>query len=184
MAVHGKTLTDKGNPIHQRIRHTLAQALPCAYNQGSVLVQTGEFVINKRLVPALTCALFATALPVQAQDFPEGPGKQMVTAVCGACHDINRLRVGYTPEGWRTVIRMMQNVETPVPADQWATVTEYLTTNFPERARASRGCRPGPVEAVIKEWPVPTPAHAPRSARNQGRRHLVDRPIGQHTRTA
>ena len=69
-----------------------------------------------------TCALLAPALPVCAQDFPEGAGKQTVTAVCGACHDINRIRVGYTPEGWRTVIRMMQNVETPVPAEQWATV--------------------------------------------------------------
>jgi virginiamycin B lyase len=54
--------------------------------------------MNRPLVPALACALFAAALPVQAQDFPEGPGKQMVTAVCGACHDINRIRVGYTPE--------------------------------------------------------------------------------------
>jgi virginiamycin B lyase len=115
----------------------------------------------KPVLAALTCALFATAFPVEAQDFPEGPGKQIVTAVCGGCHDINRLRVGYTPEGWRTVVRMMQNVETPVPADQWAMVTDYLTKNFPERARPAAVVVPGPVEAVIKEWPVPTPGSRP-----------------------
>ncbi len=108
-----------------------------------------------------TCAMLATALPVCAQDFPEGPGKHMVTAVCGACHDINRIRIGYTPEGWRTVIRMMQNVETPVPADQWATVTDYLIKNFPERPRPAAAVVPGPVEAVIKEWQVPTPGSRP-----------------------
>src|SRR5262249_31496449 len=83
-----------------------------------------ETVITRPLLATLACPLFM--LPVQAQDFPDGPGKQIVTAVCGGCHDINRIKVGYTPEGWRTVIRMMQNVQTPVPADQWATVTEYL----------------------------------------------------------
>ena len=87
--------------------------------------------MNKPIVPVLACALLISAVPARAQDFPDGPGKQMVTAVCGACHDINRIRVGYTPDGWRTVIRMMQNVETPVPADQWATVTDYLVKNFP-----------------------------------------------------
>src|SRR6187455_598571 len=112
--------------------------------------------MNRPLFPALACALLSSVSTAHAQDFPEGPGKQIVTAVCGACHDINRIRVGYTPEGWRTVIRMMQNVETPVPADQWAAVTEYLTKNFPERPRPTAVVVSGPVEAVIKEWAVPT----------------------------
>ena len=88
----------------------------------------------------------ANSFPALGQEFPDGPGKQVVTAVCGGCHDINRIRIGYTPEGWRTVVRMMQNVETPVPADQWGSVTEYLIKSFPERPRpaavvALRACR-------------------------------------------
>jgi virginiamycin B lyase len=121
----------------------------------------GEFVMNKPLLPTLACALLSSAFPAQAQDFPEGPGKQIVTAVCGACHDINRIRVGYTPEGWRTVIRMMQNVETAVPADQWAVVTEYLTKHFPERPRPAAVVVPGAAVAVIREWAVPTPGSRP-----------------------
>ena len=41
--------------------------------------------------------------------------KQRFTETCGACHDINRVRVGYTPEGWLTVVRMMQNFDAPSP---------------------------------------------------------------------
>ena len=54
--------------------------------------------MTKPLLAALVCTLLSLARPLQAQDFPEGPGQQMVTAVCGACHDINRIRVGYTPK--------------------------------------------------------------------------------------
>jgi virginiamycin B lyase len=114
--------------------------------------------------PFLLPAIVGTLLPLSAawgQDFPDGPGKQQVTAVCGGCHDINRLRIGYTPDGWRTVVRMMQNVETPIPAGQWAMVTDYLIKSFPERPRPAAVVLPGPIEVVIKEWPVPTPGSRP-----------------------
>ena len=109
---------------------------------------------------ALALAL-ASSMPALAQDFPEGPGKQAVVATCGGCHDINRLRIGYTPEGWKTVVRMMQNMETPVSAAEWPVVAEYLTKNFPERARPAAVILPGPAVAEIKQWQVPTPGSRP-----------------------
>ena len=112
-------------------------------------------------LPVVAGLFLANIFPALGQEFPDGPGKQVVTAVCGGCHDINRIRVGYTPEGWRTVVRMMQNVETPVPADQWDSVTEYLIKSFPERPRPAAVVLSGPAEAVIKEWPVPTPGSRP-----------------------
>jgi virginiamycin B lyase len=55
---------------------------------------------------AFTLALFAQTAPAYAQytakDWPDGAMKQRFTDTCGACHDINRVRVGYTPEGWLT----------------------------------------------------------------------------------
>ena len=76
-----------------------------------------------------------TQQPQPGADFPDGAARALVVPMCGACHDINRLKAGYTPEGWRTVMRMMQNMEVPVPADQMAAVTEYLIKSFPERTR-------------------------------------------------
>ncbi|HEY7243901.1 MAG TPA: hypothetical protein VH678_08465 [Xanthobacteraceae bacterium] len=110
------------------------------------------------------------ALAQQAgQDFPEGPGKSTVVSTCGACHDIGRLTAGYTPEGWHTVMRMMQNFGVPLPPDQVATVTDYLIKSFPEKPRPAAAIVPGPAEVSIKEWPVATPGsrpHDPMAARD------------------
>ena len=118
---------------------------------------------NKSLLPLIAAALLCPALPALAQqaDFPDGPGKQTFTALCGGCHDINRVRAGYTPEGWRTVIRMMLNFEVPIPEDQVGAVTDYLTKNFPERPRPAAVIVDGPVQASIKQWPVPTSGSRP-----------------------
>jgi virginiamycin B lyase len=104
-----------------------------------------------------------------AQDLPAGAGRETVAAACGGCHEVNRVRAGYTPDGWRSVIQMMKNVDAPVPKDQWETVTEYLIKNFPEKPRPPAAVIKGTVQASIKEWPVPTPGsrpHDPRVARD------------------
>ena len=112
---------------------------------------------------------FAAVDPARAQDFPDGPGKSIVVAACAGCHDINRLRVGYTPDGWRTVVRMMQNMDVAVSKEDWPLVTEYLINKLPERARPAAVIVPGPAQATIKMWPVTTPGsrpHDPLAARD------------------
>jgi len=120
--------------------------------------------------PPAGCALLALALiastaSAQAQytakEWPEGPMKQRFTEACGGCHDINRVRVGYTPKGWLTVVRMMQNFDTPVAPEEWPAMTEYLMKNFPERARPSAVILSGPVKARIDLWDVPTQGSRP-----------------------
>ena len=116
--------------------------------------------MRKSLLPVLAAALSFAADPSQAQqpghDFPDGPGKDIVVAVCGNCHDINRARAGYTADGWNTLQHMMQNFATPISAEDWPTVTAYLIKAFPERPRPAAAVVPGPVEASIKLWDVPT----------------------------
>src|SRR6266568_4204716 len=118
--------------------------------------------------------LMAFGVPsVQAQytakEWPEGPSKQRFAATCDGCYDINRVRVGYTPEGWLTVVRMMQNAHAPVPADEWGAMTDYLIKNFPERPRPAAVIIDGPVRANIDMWDVPTQGsrpHDPMAARD------------------
>jgi virginiamycin B lyase len=124
-------------------------------------------------LPLIAASLLSSALAANAQqpaqNFPDGPGKDTFVASCGGCHDINRSRVGYTPEGWRTVMRMMQNMEVPVPKDQWDTLTDYLIKSFPKRPRPAAVIIDGPVQASIKLWPVPAPGsrpHDPRASRD------------------
>jgi virginiamycin B lyase len=104
-----------------------------------------------------------------AKEWPEGPSKQRFVATCDGCHDINRVRVGYTPEGWLTVVHMMQNAHAPVPAEEWGAMTDYLIKNFPERTRPPAAIIDGPVRANIDLWDVPTQGsrpHDPMAARD------------------
>jgi virginiamycin B lyase len=103
------------------------------------------------------------------REWPEGPSKHRFVATCDGCHDINRVRVGYTPEGWLTVVHMMQNMQAPVPAEEWGAMTDYLIKNFPERKRPAAVIVDGPVKANILLWDVPTQGsrpHDPLAARD------------------
>ena len=128
-----------------------------------------ETLMPTRSLAFAAAMLVPLALPASAQqpgaEFPEGAGKQVVLETCGGCHDINRLKIGYTPEGWHTVMRMMQNMEAPIPADQVETVTQYLIKAFPERPRPAAKIIDGPVQVSIKQWPVATPGSRPHDPR-------------------
>jgi len=58
-------------------------------------------------------------MAARAQDLRNGHGRQIVAAVCGGCHEINRIRAGHSPAGRQSVTNMMPNIEAPVPKDEW-----------------------------------------------------------------
>ena len=109
----------------------------------------------RRAVPGLLAATIIMTGPTLAQqagvNFPAGAGKDDVVAVCGGCHDINRLKAGYTADGWRTVMRMMQNFGAPPAPDHATTVTDYLIKNFPEGPRPAAAVIELPADIAIKE---------------------------------
>src|SRR5258707_1104246 len=110
----------------------------------------------------LVGALLGAARPASGQELPEGPGKELVAAQCNSCHPLtSRIGAGYTPAGWRTVMRMMINNGVPIPPDQLATMTAYLAKTFPEKPKPVGVVIPGPVKVSFKEWPVPTPGSRP-----------------------
>jgi virginiamycin B lyase len=118
----------------------------------------------------LMAALFLSALPAFGQELPDGPGKELAAANCNACHTLlSRVGSGYTPEGWRTVLRMMINQGAQLPADQVEPLTEYLIKSFPEKNKPAGVVIPGPANVSFKEWQVPTPGsrpHDPLAARD------------------
>lgn len=115
-----------------------------------------------RLLSLLAAALLCSALPAWSQELPGGKGRELVAAHCNSCHPFHaRLGGGYTAEGWRTVMRMMANHGVGVPADQVATITEYLTRNFPEKTKPAGVVIPGPATITITQWQVPTPGSRP-----------------------
>ena len=124
-------------------------------------------MLQKALLYAMSSSLLAAGgnawsqQPQPGADFPDAPAKAFVVPMCGACHNINRLKAGYTPEGWHTVMRMMQNMEVPLPAEQAAAVTEYLIKSFPEPTRPAAVIIDGPAKAEIRMFQVLTPGSRP-----------------------
>jgi len=110
----------------------------------------------------LLAAVLTAAVPAAAQELPEGKGKEFVAAHCNSCHPFYaRIGAGYTPDGWRTVLRMMTNFGVPIPPDQLPTITEYLSHNFPEKSKPVGVVLAGPAKVTMKSWTVPTPGSRP-----------------------
>jgi virginiamycin B lyase len=114
-----------------------------------------------RLRPALAaCALLVIASPVLGQ--ADGNGKALVDAKCNACHPIGaRTGSGYTPEGWKTVLRMMTNHGVPISAEEMGPMMEYLVTTYPVKPRPEAAVVPGPVKVSMKAWQAGTPGSRP-----------------------
>ena len=71
---------------------------------------------NRSILPILASVLLwssSAALQQPGQDFPDGPGKDKVVAVAAAVTTSTGSSAGYTPDGWNTLQRMMQNMGAP-----------------------------------------------------------------------
>ena len=132
-------------------------------------IRQSAYVLAGGLVVAITLVITPVHAQEQLTGFPDGPGREQVVTACNSCHSVNRVKAGYTPDGWTTVIRMMQNANAPVDQNDWPLVQAYLVKNFPERQRPAAVVLPGPVEVTFKRWPLPTPGsrpHDPMAARD------------------
>ncbi len=120
---------------------------------------------NMAHLTLFAAAFFGCVLPGWTQtapQLPDGNGKAIVLKACGSCHALTTVtNAGHNREGWTSVVHMMVNAGAPVPKDQIASVTEYLTKNFPEKPAPDAVVIPGSVEVSIKEWQVPTPGSRP-----------------------
>ena len=112
--------------------------------------------IRRSLLAASVLVCSASVAP--AQQLPEGNGKELVQAECVQCHDLQRTTRGrHTPDEWRETVNQMVTNGATLSKDQAAVVTEYLAKNYPAVPKPKAVAIPGPVEAAIKEWTVPTP---------------------------
>ena len=83
--------------------------------------------------PFLAVSLMTVALVplAQAQDLPEGKGKDLVEQVCGACHgtDLVASRRA-TKDGWSYIVDDMVSRGASATNDQIAQINAYLAKNL------------------------------------------------------
>jgi hypothetical protein len=95
--------------------------------------------VSHRLFWFVIFALGWSVSPSIAQDFPEGPGRNLVVSNCGRCHGLDRVSAGHSVEGWQGIVYKMQGLGMGLPQDQVSTVIGYLAQNFPEKDRVEPG---------------------------------------------
>lgn len=117
-------------------------------------------------MPGLSMASLATVVlcvvPIvaqaqsQASSLPEGAGKELVEAVCTACHQTSQITrgSGYTRDGWTELTGTM--IDLSGDPDTQSAITQYLATHFPPNTDRAPRLMPGDAKIAFTEWQVPT----------------------------
>lgn len=86
-------------------------------------------VKRKRLATIL--AAFLLAASVQAQDLPDGAGKDLVVKVCTVCHDTARIvSKKWTKVEWNDTIDKMAARGAMASDEEFETIVTYLAKYF------------------------------------------------------
>ena len=93
---------------------------------------------------------------------PDGAGKPIVEAACTTCHALDLVvNNGHDPTEWRLTVERMVTAGAPVTPQQLPTLVDYLTKNFPEKAKPAAVAIAGDAHVTITEWDVPTKGSRP-----------------------
>src|SRR3954469_18392325 len=93
---------------------------------------------------------------------PDGPGKATVQAACTSCHDLQMLTRGYHDrQDWQLTLDRMIAAGANVPANEIATVTDYLVKNFPGTPPPPAKILTGNAKVKFNEWTLPTKGSRP-----------------------
>jgi len=88
-------------------------------------------MIGKREKLATILTAFLLASSVQAQDLPDGAGKDLVTKVCTACHEATRIiNKKRTKEEWNDTVDKMAARGSKASDEEFEMIVTYLTTYF------------------------------------------------------
>lgn len=86
----------------------------------------------KPFVCLFAALLLAALVPGQAQNLPDGKGKDLVASYCSACHGIESVTSQKAnKEGWETIVAYMVSRGMVATDDELKTIIEYLAASFP-----------------------------------------------------
>jgi virginiamycin B lyase len=126
-------------------------------------VQSSSVGWLMRAALALVAArVAAQGMPSALNALPDGPNKRLVQQSCTRCHSSEKFTAErHTRDDWAEEVDVMVRYGTPLNKEEAARVTDYLATVFPGKPKPPGVVVPGPVRAVIQEWPVATPGARP-----------------------
>jgi len=110
---------------------------------------------------AATLGVSQTAPPPMAP-LAEGTGKDVVQRRCLSCHLQDRItRSRFSKDRWEYLVAQMESMGAVIPKEDKPVIVAYLATNYLGDPLPIGKVIPGPVEASIREWKLPTPGSHP-----------------------
>ncbi|NND71625.1 MAG: cytochrome C [Rhodothermales bacterium] len=99
---------------------------------------------------------FSAQAQSSSSGLSEGTGREMVTGVCTACHQISQITrsSGYTVEGWKELTSTM--IDLSANPQQQHEIVHYLAEHLPPNDKRAPTLIPGDVDITFREWQVPT----------------------------
>ena len=114
-------------------------------------------MFKRSLLPLAVAAFFASAMPVAAQGFPDGPGKEILEKKCSTCHAPEQVTTfGRSAEEWHEVVVNMIDLGAELNEEEAKVLVEYLAKNWPLKGPAAPGEKPA--DKPAEEKPVEKPA--------------------------
>src|SRR5262245_29590967 len=106
--------------------------------------------MKRYLLPLFAAAVWLSPAGVQAQAFPDGPGKEILEKQCSTCHAPDMVRsFGRSREEWEEVVTTMIDQGAKVSEEEYPVLVDYLAKNWPVK-----GAEP----SAPAEKSAPTPA--------------------------
>ena len=91
-----------------------------------------QTVINPSAALAVAATLFITVANAQ-EKLPNGPGRETLKRVCGACHSAENVAgMAKTREEWGAVVGEMAAAGAQGTEDEFNEIVDYLATYFPK----------------------------------------------------
>jgi mono/diheme cytochrome c family protein len=86
-------------------------------------------------LPVVGVILLALVGQAGAQQFPDGPGKEILENQCGVCHGPEQVVAGggRSLEEWKEVIQEMVEMGAEITREQSQILAEYLAKNWPAK---------------------------------------------------
>ena len=87
----------------------------------------------------IACGVVFLASGARGQSLPDGPGKELVEAVCTACHTLERVVAKRaTKAEWQDKVLEMLQEDPDITQPERDRIVEYLAKTFPPRKEIGR----------------------------------------------
>src|SRR5215217_4618019 len=122
--------------------------------------------MKKLILPLVVAAFGYWPMSVQAQAFPDGPGKEILEKQCSTCHAPDMVRTfGRSTEEWQEVVLAMVDQGAKLSEDDIPVLVDYLAKNWPVKGAAAApgsAATPAPANpAASSATPAPAPPPSP-----------------------